>query len=284
MASERILQLVGGPVAAAGKDDLADLASRCAVEITKSPPGTVVSNWTAALLQGMWLPVSDLDRVIDLTVTAADIASRALSRPKRRGIVVRRCLVPNGDIGLVGGVPVTTPARTWRDLAADLPLADLVAAGDSVLRAGVPLTELSECCDRQRSRRGARLAHKALLLVNGRSRSRPESHLRVALNHRDLPPFAVNVAVHDNHGQWLAEPDLSLLEAKLALEYQGADHADPERMRRDMTRIAELRRAGWEVVLYGPAEVLRRPEFIAPEIREILRQRAPHLLMRAQPS
>ena len=89
----------------------------------------------------------------------------------------------------------------------------------------------------------------------------------------------MNAAVHDVHGQWLGEPDLSLREAKLALEYQGAEHADVDRMRRDMTRLPDFRRAGWEVLLYGPAEVLRRPALIAPEIRAILLRRAPHLLV-----
>lgn len=104
--------------------------------------------------------------------------------------------------------------------------------------------------------------------------------MRVALAHPDLPIFAVNAAVFDDLGQWLAEPDLSLAAARLALEYQGADHADPERMRRDMTRVTELRRAGWEVLLYGPAEVLRRPEIIAVEVRSLLARRAPQLLRR----
>lgn len=105
--------------------------------------------------------------------------------------------------------------------------------------------------------------------------------MRVALVHPDLPAFAVNQAVFDEFGQWLAEPDLSLAAACLALEYQGADHADPDRMRKDMTRVTDLRRAGWEVLLYGPAEVLRRPQFIAVEVRDILRRRAPHLLLRS---
>ncbi len=122
-------------------------------------------------------------------------------------------------------------------------------------------------------------AFACLPLLDPRSRSRPESHLRVALTHPDLPRFAVNAAIADEHGEWIGEPDLSLDEAKLAIEYQGADHADPDRMRRDMTRVTDLRRHGWLVLLYGPAEVLRRPEAIAPEVRAILRSRAPHVLV-----
>jgi hypothetical protein len=96
-------------------------------------------------------------------------------------------------------------------------------------------------------------------MLNGRSRSRPESHLRVAASAPDLPPLAVNEAVYRDVGGWLAEPDLSLAEAKIALEYQGADHAKVKRMRKDITRGTDMRREGWRCLPYGPVEVFGRP-------------------------
>jgi very-short-patch-repair endonuclease len=115
-------------------------------------------------------------------------------------------------------------------------------------------------------------------MLDKRSRSRPESHLRVAASAPDLPKFEVNESVYRDEGGWLAEPDLSLREAKIALEYQGKDHAGVKRMRKDITRGLDLRREGWLGIPFGPAEVFGRPWQIAPELRRVIRERAPHLL------
>ena len=76
------------------------------------------------------------------------------------------------------------------------------------------------------------------------------------------------------------EPDLSLAAAKIALEYQGEDHAEVRRMRADITRGRDLRSAGWTCLYFGPAEVFGRPWTIGPEVRALVRERAPHLLGR----
>jgi hypothetical protein len=172
---------------------------------------------------------------------------------------------------------VTTIARTWRDLAEMFTLPSLVAAGDSALRLGVAHDELADVVARTGHHRGARLARAAVPLLDRRSRSRPESHLRVAVTLPDLPPFDVNVAVSRDGGGWLAEPDLSNAVAKIALEYQGEEHAELGRMRRDLTRFADLRSEAWLVLAYGPAEVFGRPWQITAEVRRALLQRAPHL-------
>jgi hypothetical protein len=51
-------------------------------------------------------------------------------------------------------VPATTPARTWIDLAEHLGIPDLIAAGDSVLRMGTSLDDLTAMVRRARGRRG----------------------------------------------------------------------------------------------------------------------------------
>jgi very-short-patch-repair endonuclease len=140
------------------------------------------------------------------------------------------------------------------------------------------LEELVDAVERFRGRRGIRTARAALSLLDARSRSRPESHLRVAVVRGGLTCFAVNEAIHNEHGEWLAEPDLSCKEARIALEYQGADHADVKRMRKDITRAKDVRRSDWLMLSYGPAEVFNRPWEIAPELRHLISLRAPQLL------
>src|SRR6202012_1265837 len=105
--------------------------------------------------------------------------------------------------------------------------------------------ELADVLRSSSRRHNAKRAHAALELLDERSRSRPESHLRVAISGPEMPRFEVNVAIYRSEGGWLAEPDLSLEEARLALEYQGIDHAEVKRMRKDITRFTDMRRDEW---------------------------------------
>ena len=155
---------------------------------------------------------------------------------------------------------------------------DLVAAGDSALRSGADEHELVTVVSRAAHRRGVRRARAALPLLDARSRSRPESHLRYAIVGAGLPRPAVNAAIFSAHGQWLAEPDLSYEDVRLALEYNGADHAEQRRMRRDITRELDMRhRGGWETLVFGPTEVFARPDEIPLLVREVRRERAAFL-------
>jgi hypothetical protein len=201
-----------------------------------------------------------------------------MTRTHRPEFRAPRRFLSESDRTVVDGIPVMSLERTWIDLAPLLSLPDLVAAGDSALRAGATIEGLADVIRRSRHLRGVRLARDAIPLLDARSRSRPESHLRVAATAPDLPRFEVNVPIYRDEGGWLAEPDLSLEDAKVALEYKGADHAELGRMRRDITRDVDMRRDRWLTLEYGPAEVFGRPWQIAPELRHVVRVRAPHLL------
>jgi hypothetical protein len=253
-----------------------DLRARCMAVLDKVGPDSVISSVTAARLHGLWLPT--LPETIHVATATPDLAGHAMSRSKRPEIVGHRLQLAEDDVVVAAGVPMMSSARAWRDLAAVLGLPDLVAAGDSVLRGGTSISDVAAVVERTRNRRHARKARAALLLLDARSRSRPESHLRVAITVADLPRFEVNEPVYRGEGGWLAEPDLSLVEAKLALEYQGEEHATVSRMRRDITRERDLRADDWLTYLYGPAEVFGRPWSIAPEVRAVIRVRAPHLI------
>jgi hypothetical protein len=160
-------------------DSPGDVADIVLAVITASPPGTVAVGRTAAQLHKLWLPTGA--QTVEVAAVSADRASRTLARPRHSVITVHRWQMGHDDLTIVDGVPITSVNRTWRDLAAILPLADLVAAGDSALRAGASLEELAATCTRLRGRAGARRASIALPMLDARSRSHPESHLRVAI-------------------------------------------------------------------------------------------------------
>jgi very-short-patch-repair endonuclease len=257
-------------------DHAEDSLSVLTALLATAPAHTAVSGLSAAQLHGLWLPTNDVEP--RFTTYTPGRPARGMTRPRRAELSARRQQFGSGDVVSLDGIPVTSPVRTWWDLASVLALPDLVAAGDSLLRSTVTLEEVADMVRRMRGRRGNRAAGIAATLLDARSRSRPESHLRVAVAQAGLPTFDVNEAIADEWGEWLAEPDLSCEPARIALEYQGAEHAEPKRMRRDITRLADLRRAGWLVLLYGPAEVFGRPWQIAPELRTLIAVRAPQLL------
>ena len=77
---------------------------------------------------------------------------------------------------MVDGIPVTTPERTWLDMAEMLTIDELVAMGDScvrVPRAGfedrdMPLcavADLQRMIDRHKGKRGLRKAKEAIKLI-----------------------------------------------------------------------------------------------------------------------
>jgi hypothetical protein len=263
-------------------EQAADLRGVCAAVLDTSADNTVIASLTAAALHGLWLPDSTDHRIHVATATPAR-AGRLMTRSQRPELIAHRFQLRPEDIVLRDGVLVTSLARTWRDLAMVLTVPDLVAAGDSALRLGVTRDELADAIRASSQRHHSARARAALPLLNERSRSRPESHLRVAVSGPDMPAFEVNQPIYRREGGWLAEPDLSLPAALIALEYQGKDHAEVERMRRDITRFVDMRRDTWAVLPYGPVEVFGQPWLIKPEVRELILVRAPHLLRPRRP-
>src|SRR5690606_22404717 len=86
------------------------------------------SHVTAAQLHGIPLPwFEDEIKTIHLTRPAGS------AQPRRKNVVGHTNALDPGDIMLMDGVPVTTPARTFLDLSALLSLDDLVAAADFLI-------------------------------------------------------------------------------------------------------------------------------------------------------
>jgi hypothetical protein len=253
---------------------VADLRGRCAALLSAMPTGTVIGGMTAAELHGLWLPNGPL-RPIELIIRRDGTLPREMAGSRRHELRARRRAVLDDEIAWIDGLPLTSEARTWVDLAEWLTMPDLVAAGDCVLRGGPTTDDLRRAVQRSFRHRGVVRARAALPLLDARSRSRPESHMRYALVAARLPTPEVNAAIYTDHGEWLAEPDLHYPRARLALEYNGADHSEPRRMRRDITRDLDILQAGWKSITFGPSEVFGRPDILAGIVRDELRRRDP---------
>ena|SRR5579875_1313034 len=252
-------------------DQVSDLAGRSAALLRVCPPGTVVAGVTAARLHGLWLPGDPAPgEPVEVIVRPEALPQRSRAHNRRAELRARRQLLLPDEVTDLDGLPICTEARCWLDLADRLRPPDLVALGDSALRGSASPDELRTLLARARRRRGVVLARRVLPLLDGRSRSRPESHLRFAIVDGGLPVPDVNQPVHDEFGGWLAEPDLSYRDVRLAIEYNGALHAEVTRMRRDITRELDLDiRGGWRTVVYGPGEVFGRPDMIVVHVRRL---------------
>jgi hypothetical protein len=164
---------------------------------------------------------------------------------------------------------VTLPERTFTDLAQTFSLADLVAAGDALVRRSLTTPDALAIAARDNRRRpGARLARRASGLVRPRVDSATETRLRLLVVLAGLPEPETGLDVFDRHGAWIARPDLSYPTYRIAIEYDGRHHAESDRQwAKDIGRREHYDRAGWRVVVVTAKHLYLQP---GPTIMRIL--------------
>lgn len=242
------------------------------------PAETVLSHRSAAQLWGLWIPPFT---GIEVCTPATARGGAYTTSVQRDRVVAHRHKLPEEQVTTRFGQRVSTLEQTWVHLAPLLDTYDLIAAGDRVLALGGSAEALAELVASSARARGIANARQALPHLDGRSRSRPESRIRGAIVLAGLPKPEVNRAIHDEHGQWLAEPDLHYKEAKLAFEYNGKDHAEFEQMTKDSIRAIDLDREGWKVRVYTSPYAFRRIDDVGPDVLRLLTERAPAMITRA---
>jgi hypothetical protein len=137
------------------------------------------------------------------------------------------------EVDVIGGIRVTTPARTALDLACRYPLGEAVAAIDALLAA------------RYRGRRGIRQARTVLDLVDPGAESPKETWLRLLVIRNGFPRPRTQIPVYDEYGALVAVLDMGWEDIKLALDYEGNHHRDPDRFNKDVRRHDDVTELGW---------------------------------------
>ncbi|QDY91654.1 hypothetical protein E7Y32_03480 [Arthrobacter sp. UKPF54-2] len=179
-----------------------------------------------------------------------------LNRPH---VIVHRMKLYEDEVTVLNGIPLTTPERTWLDLAEMLTVDELVVAGDSCVRVPRPefegrelplcrLEDLQRMIDRHKGKRGIRKAKEAITLIRVGSDSPQESLLRLALVRAGLPEPELNVPIIDDAGARHHEPDMSYRKYKIGVEYEGEHHGDPAQIVRDIARSERYKALGWSEV------------------------------------
>jgi hypothetical protein len=220
-----------------------DLAARCRAWAGVLPADAAFGLSTAAVLHGVGgrLP-PELHVVLR--------PRRVL--PQRAGIRVHSRTLEDEDVTEIDGLRVTSGPQTYLDLAATLFPADLLALGDALLRAGRMDAEgLRRRLLRADRVRGVTRARQWAPHLTAAAGSHPESSLRYALLTSDLPDPEVQVPICDRWGREVAHADLGYSRWKVALEYEGRQHAETEQFGRDIDRYSLMAADGWLILRFA---------------------------------
>jgi hypothetical protein len=229
------------------------------------PKQAVFSDETAAELFGLPLPPGP--HLMHVSVPAH------VSQVRRRGMVGHVRELTDGEITEIGGLPVSTAARTYLDLAARLPRGMVLALGDALLhRRLVSMDELAAITDAHKGYRGVVRAREMLELLDPKSESPRESMLRLLLLDAGLPRPEANVNIYDSHGAFVARVDLLFRRHRVIVEYDGDQHrTDRAQYARDVYRTTQLATLGYTVLRFTAADLRLRPAWVVTTVRDALR-------------
>ncbi len=231
------------------------------------PPTAFFCGSTAARLMGVPLP----SRLESSPVIHVGVPSPL---PIPTGRLVRGHRYRQPEFRTWSSVRVSTPTRVWCELATELGVDDLVAAGDYLIHWRTPLATQGELCSavgNRLDRRGIRKLRQALGYLNDRSESRRESLLRVLLVRAKLAGLEVNLPITTSGG-FRYRADLAFRRERVLIEYQSAFHESPERYRADMTRRSRLEADGWFVIEVN-SDDMRNPDELVTRVRRVLATR-----------
>src|SRR6478752_5442707 len=236
------------------------------------------SHLTAAELHS--LPQRRQDEAFDTYHLIRPEGAAHLDRPH---VIVHRMKLYEDEVTTLDGIPVTTPERTWLDLAEMLTVDELVVAGDSCVRVprrefegrDLPLCsveDLQRMIDRHKGKRGIRRAREAISLIRVGSDSPQESLLRLALVRAGLPEPELNVPIIDDAGTRHHEPDMSYRKYRIGVEYEGDHHSDGTQIVRDIARSERYMALGWTEVRISQRHMANDARAAVAKVRTALVQ------------
>ncbi len=228
--------------------------------LSSTNPAAWISHETSARLRGLFLPpyLAFTDE-LHLSVSTSHAAVR------QPGVMGHQVILRKGEVEIWNGIRMSTPARTWLDLASKLTLTDAVVLGDQLLRIPRPAFEEREAPWNVRSELAALLsghpnlpgvvrAREALQLMRVGADSPPETKLRLSMMDFGLPEPDRQVRV-DPDDRWSPAADLGYPRQRLAIQYDGGVHLTPEQQARDNRRDETFNVAGWSYFKFNRADL-----------------------------
>ncbi|CAN5121587.1 DUF559 domain-containing protein [soil metagenome] len=230
------------------------------------------SHVTAAQLYGIPLP-RELQEATNIHVSVPFPAFP----PRMKGLTGHR-LYTSYRAHEYRGFRVIRPDVSWCQLASVLSLDELIVAGDYLVQRKRPLTTLAELAaatNRIGRTRGLVNARYALADIRSGTDSPMESVLRLLIIRSGLPEPVIGHTVRDQRGDFVATPDLSYVDERIAIEYEGSVHQSDARVfAEDIERRELLEDAGWLVIRVIAKHVYPNPHELLQRITRALATRA----------
>lgn len=175
------------------------------------------------------------------------------------GLRVLAAALPAEHVVDIGGVQVTSGARTVVDIARRRPFRAAVVVADSALRRGVTREELEAVLRDCRGWPGVRRAAEVVRFADGRAENPLESVGRVMMRNEGLPAPELQVDVYDEDGEFIARVDFLVREHRAIGEADGRrKYTDPQVLWDEKVREDRLRDQGYEMVRFGWDDALHR--------------------------
>ncbi len=226
-------------------------------------PYAVISHHSAARLIGGVVPE---DPRVHVTVTSPR------QRRCREGLVMH----VNANVQTMqrGTLTITTPEQTFCDVAHEFTLVDLVVLGDSLVHRGVvDLGDLLAAAEASTDGSCA-LARQAAVLVREGVESPMESRVRLMMVLAGLPEPMINRTIFARDGSVTYRLDLSYPELRVAIEYDGRQHAeDAHQWGWNVTRREWLDDQQWRLLVLRACDVYDTPWATIGRIAAILASR-----------
>lgn len=174
-------------------------------------------------------------------------------------VITRAELLLPGEWRRLDELSVTTPERTAFDLGRRGSLGEAVARLDALGNATeVKAVDVLELAERHRHVRGLRQLEAALDLYDPGAESPQETRLRLMIVDAGYPRPQTQIPVLGANGQPRYYLDMGWEEHMLAVEYDGAQHADA--LGYDIIRHEYIAQLGWTTIRVAAGH--RRPDIL----------------------
>ena len=244
--------------------------------LSAATPGAWISHQTAAMLLGLWLPPW-LKDCRDLHLSKP----RSLPQVRREGVIGHTVLAYENEAMDWEQMRISTPARTWLDLARLLPLEHVVAIGDQLVRQphqGLEsrtkpwssITELRQLLKRHPTMQGIVKARAAVDMIRVGADSAPETFLRLAMIEAGLPEPELQVQIVPGDA-YSPAADLGYRRHQIAVQYDGGHHLTREQQSRDNRRDESFHSAHWRYFKFNADDLADDFRRAVQQIRAALR-------------
>ncbi|GAB7068567.1 hypothetical protein H7J06_30020 [Mycobacterium hodleri] len=218
----------------------------------------IVAGLAAAALHGV--------RGVDPATPVEMIGPHTRRRP---GIVMREERIEADEVWPTGTWRMTTAARTALDLGRRLPRNLAVEYLDELSGAsGFAAADVLALADRHRGARGIPQARIALALVDGGSRCREETRVRLLFCDAGLPPPRTRIVLTD--GTQMTSIGMGWDRAKVGVSFVAEGSRSGSLLVQDLRRQEIVQRHGW--IEFGVASLLHA-RMLLPRVRDELRRR-----------